>query len=79
MSRNVLPSVDTSDNNVCSNGDNGVKYQDSPLTASHGTYKLFGNKTLLKRGRQGEFKNVKSIIEDFRQSNPDILARVGNV
>ena len=29
------------------------------------------------RGRQGEFRDVKSIIADFRQQNPEVSPRVG--
>lgn len=29
------------------------------------------------RGRQGEFRDVKSIIADFRQQNPQVSPRVG--
>lgn len=38
---------------------------------------LDGGSQVYNRGRQGEVRDVKSIIADFRQKNPDLLPRVG--
>lgn len=36
-----------------------------------------GGKQVSNRGRQGEVRDVKSLIADFRQNNPKLLPRVG--
>lgn len=73
----MLPSIDSAENKICSNGEIGLQCKNSSLNTSLKSDELFSNRTPFIRGRQGEFRDVKSIIDDFRESNPDILSRVG--
>lgn len=76
VSRNMLQGADSSQNVSLSNGDNNC----TAITNKHfESYQHYDSRSLLNsnRGRQGEFKDVKSIIADFRQKNPELLPRVG--
>ncbi|XP_037820287.1 uncharacterized protein LOC119609531 [Lucilia sericata] len=76
VSRNMLHGTDSSENpSVIINGDTqslGVASKNSEFY-NH----LDGGCSLSNRGRQGEFRDVKSLIADFRQKNPELLPRVG--
>lgn len=72
----MLHGAESSDNT--SNISNGEKSGIEAGSKDADFYNNFeGGNNLLHRGRQGEFRDVKSIIEDFRQKNPELLPRVG--
>lgn len=72
----MLHGAESSDNT--SNISNGEKSGIDPAKKTAEFYnQLEEGNNLLNRGRQGEFRDVKSIIADFRQKNPELLPRVG--
>ncbi|XP_065360311.1 uncharacterized protein LOC135954165 [Calliphora vicina] len=76
VSRNMLHSADSSENtSTVINGEKqstGIKSKNSEFY-NH----LDAGYPLSNKGRQGEFRDVKSLIADFRQKNPELLPRVG--
>ncbi|XP_073838390.1 uncharacterized protein [Musca autumnalis] len=66
VSRNMLPDIETADMNPNANGEVNVK-------PNVGAFQNLQCRNILNRGRQGEFKDVKSIITDFREKNSDVL------
>lgn len=79
VSRNMLPNTEPMENKVYGNGEVKETCNDAVFKTKVESYQHLENISYLKRGRQGEFKDVKSIIADFKQKNPNMLPSVSKI